>query len=121
MARKTPQQKKRDSYLKDRRDTYGENAKSSRRSVRRHKRHVVRANRRAEHQELSDLTTTFDATRAEGAEIHLAGKRPKTWIKTPASPLGQVVQRKLLRRTKLGIIRPAETRTKVKRIKRRTS
>ncbi|MFD0527546.1 hypothetical protein ACFQ1I_10530 [Kitasatospora arboriphila] len=46
MVRRTPREKKRLSYLKDRRNAFGENDKSSRTSIRRRKRAVNSANRR---------------------------------------------------------------------------
>ncbi|MFE2009824.1 hypothetical protein [Streptomyces sp. NPDC059491] len=46
MERRTPQEKKRLSYLKDHRNNYGENDKSSRKSIRRNKRFPNSANRR---------------------------------------------------------------------------
>src|SRR6266699_6022460 len=77
MPRKTPQEKKRQSYLKDRRNTYAENSKSSRSAIRLHKRHVNQANRRAVHQAMSRAATGYDPEIAEQAESRLAGKRHK--------------------------------------------
>ena len=83
--RKTPQEKKRLSYAKDRRNTYGENDKSSRRNIPAAKARQRRANRRVAHQV---LTTA--------GEEQLGLIRPKTrWRKAPDTPLGEVVRRKL--------------------------
>jgi hypothetical protein len=46
--KKTPQEKKRLSYLKDRRDEYGENDKSSRKNLPRSKAFARRSNRARE-------------------------------------------------------------------------
>lgn len=51
-TRKTPQEKKRLSYVKDRRPNYGNNEKAARKSVPRNKRHPNRANRHRAHQVL---------------------------------------------------------------------
>ncbi len=40
MARRTPQEKKALSYVKDRRNDYGENDKSSRKNIRREQAHA---------------------------------------------------------------------------------
>ena len=120
MTRKTPQEKKRQSYLKDRRNTYAENSKSSRSAIRLHKRHVNQANRRAVHQAMSRAATGYDPEIAEQAESRLAGKRHKRWAKIPDTPLGEVVKKKLQRRVKSGIDHPVKVRTKIKRIRDRT-
>jgi len=53
LARKSPQEKKRLSLRKDRRNTYGENSKASRKAIPRHKKAQRRAARRIEKQVLS--------------------------------------------------------------------
>ncbi|NBH07012.1 hypothetical protein, partial [Amycolatopsis sp. SID8362] len=75
MGRKTPQEKKRLSYLKDRRDDYGENAKSSRKNLPRSKAFARRANRARESLALRAATGVPDEARAEAAELRLLGKR----------------------------------------------
>ena len=50
--RRSPAEKKRLSYSRDRRNYYGENDKSSRKNIARHKRHRNRAGRRRVHQQL---------------------------------------------------------------------
>jgi hypothetical protein len=120
MRRKTPQEKKRQSYLKDRRNTYGENSKSSRKNIRRNKRHVIRANRRALHQGIAPATGPNEPDVTETVELQVARKRPKRWTKLPDKPLGNVVQRKLIRRAKLGIDRTDDIEAKIKQVKSRT-
>jgi hypothetical protein len=81
-VRKTPQDKKRLSYAKDCRNTYGENDKSSRRSIPRAKARQQRANRRIAHTVLS----------GPDGEDRLGLIRPQTrWRKCPDTPLGLVV------------------------------
>ena len=120
MARKTPQQKKRDSYLKDRRSNYGEHSKSSRVNIRRHKRHVNRANRRAATQALASAVGDYESYAIERAEARLGARRPKTWTKVPDAPLAQIVEKKLKRRVKMGIDSSETVHKKVERIRRRT-
>lgn len=119
MPRKTPQQKKRESYRKDRRNAYGENSKSSRKGIRRRKRGVNRANRRAEHQAVSGPASAIDFSTAEQIEDGVTAKRRKTWSKAGDAPLGEVVVKKLKRRERLGIDSPESVKAKLKRIKRR--
>ena len=121
MERKTPQEKKRLSYEKDRRNTYGENDKSSRKNIRRRKRYPNRANRRNARQSLSAAVGAADATPLEQAEAALKHRRPKRWRKRADSPLGLVVPRKLKRRVQTGIISAEEAEEKEARIRRRSS
>jgi hypothetical protein len=82
----TPQEKKRLSLLKDRRNCFGENDKSSRRAIRSRKRWVNRSLRRSEHQAL--VVPDVDAI-----ESSLGKLRKNEWKKVPDTPLGE----KLLR------------------------
>lgn len=104
MERKTPQEKKRLSYARDRRNTYGENDKSSRKNIRRRKRHPNRSNRRNARQSLSAAVGAVDATPLEQVEAALKHRRPKRWRKSADSPLARAVSRKLKRRVQTGII-----------------
>lgn len=87
----SPQQKKIESYLRDGRNTYGENDKSSRRAVRFRKTWVNGTYRSAVNQRLRSLDPD-DVTDAVGAV------RRKGWKKGADQPLGQVVDRRLARR-----------------------
>jgi hypothetical protein len=90
----SPQEKKALSYAKDRRNTYGENDKSSRKNIPLRKRLVNKANRHAVQQQLDDAVGPVDAERAERTEVRLRGTRGKSWRKRPDEPLGQVLERK---------------------------
>lgn len=78
----SPQEKKRLSLLKDRRNCYGENDKSSRKSIRFRKRWVNRTFRRGEHQ-------TVACSDADAIESDLGELRKKEWKKVPDIPLGE--------------------------------
>jgi len=91
MRRKSPQEKKRLSYAKDRRNNYGENDKSSRKNIPRHKRRVNRANRHRDQQALSGARGAVDIEGAATAEENLLKVRPQRWRKWPDATLGVVV------------------------------
>jgi len=100
--RRSPQEKKALSYARDRRNTYGENDKSSRKNIPLRKRLVNRANRHAAQQQLDAALGVVDAERAERTEVRLRGTRGKSWRKRPDEPLGQVLERKRQRAAVLG-------------------
>lgn len=104
----TPQEKKRLSYLKDRRNTYGENAKASRRSIPRNKRIRSRSERRMARQAFAAGAGEADAERIDVAHARALKKFRIAWTKRPDEPLGEVVERKLARRAKAGIIGAGE-------------
>jgi hypothetical protein len=117
---KTPQEKKRESYAKDRRNTYGENAKASRKSIPRKKRRQNRSERRLVNQAIA-RNVEFDAERIDTAEAKLLKKRKGVWsLKFPDEPLGTVVAGKIRRRVKAGEITPAAARGKLRRVRRLT-
>ncbi|WP_394361695.1 tyrosine-type recombinase/integrase [Amycolatopsis sp. SB7-3] len=95
MGRKSPQEKKRLSYAKDRRNDYGANDKSSRKNLPRHKRRVNQANRHRDHQMLTAARGPVDLEHAATAEEDLSKVRPLQWRKWPDTPLGGVVRGKL--------------------------
>lgn len=102
-ARRSPQEKKRLSYDKDRRNTYGENDKASRKRIARNKRWVNRANRHHDQQVLLASTGVLahagDAPeRDDATDVRLHRRRPKTWRKSADETLRAVVARKLRRR-----------------------
>ncbi|MFE5329176.1 hypothetical protein ACFRCG_22595 [Embleya sp. NPDC056575] len=119
MDRRTPQERKRLSYLKDRRNGYGENDKSSRRNIRRNKAAVRSANRRHEHLVLTALAGVRDAGGAEAVADRLYVKRPKRWRKWPDQPLAEAVEYVLERRVRLGIDDDGRARRRIHRIHRR--
>jgi hypothetical protein len=81
---KTPQDKKRLSLLKDCQNTYGENDKSSRTSIRWRKSWVNRTYRRDVNQSLGEATADFDGLtdRAKTIDRH-------SWQKCADMPLGE--------------------------------
>ncbi|WP_159401029.1 hypothetical protein [Streptomyces sp. NRRL B-24484] len=91
MVRRTPREKKRLSYLKDRRNAYGENDKGSRTSIRRRKRAVNSANRRLHRTVLATLNGRPAGDRAAEVAERAAGRRPKRWRKVPDAPLGELL------------------------------
>lgn len=97
MGRKSPQEKKRLSYARDWRNRYGENDKSSRKNIPRHKRRVNRENRHRDRQVLTDVLGQVDAEHAAAVEERLLNARPKRWRKWPGIPLGTLVQAQLKR------------------------
>ncbi|WP_354638938.1 hypothetical protein [Kitasatospora camelliae] len=102
---KTPQEKKRLSYLKDRRNAYGENDKASRRNIpraRRARRHALRA---AERQALARLTGQGGA--ADDAGVPFARRGTGQWRKWPDEPLAAAVARRLERRARQDRTTPA--------------
>ncbi|WP_432059936.1 hypothetical protein [Streptomyces sp. S1] len=102
MQRKTPQEKKRLSYVKDHRNNYGENDKSSRKNIRRNKRFPNSANRRHAQTALAALLGSPDVVRADAVEERMSGRRPKRWQKFPDAPLGAIVDGTLRHRAKMG-------------------
>lgn len=97
--RKTPQEKKNLSYSRDRRNTYGENAKSSGMNISRNKRLRVRIERRTSQVPLRGEAAGIDEARVDLASSNAMLKRKKSWKKQPDTPLGIVVKRKLRRRS----------------------
>ena len=98
-APKTPQQKKRLSLKKDRRNTYGENAKSSRRNIPKSK---AKSHRKVRHQAKHDVEQLIGLpdTKAELVESTLSKPRLQKgrWQKSPETPLGVVVKGKIATR-----------------------
>jgi hypothetical protein len=94
MKRKTPQQKKAQSYKKDRRSTYGNNAKAARSAVPARKRHRSQAERRLAKQELGGAAAARDESRVDAMVDKVAQKRRKAWQKWPDERLGDVLARK---------------------------
>ena len=118
MKPKTPQQKKRASYSKDRRNAYGQSSKGSRTSIRRRKRHPNRANRRDATALLALAKGAVPVDALEGIESRIEEKRPKRWGKLPDEPLGTWVEGRLRRRASLGIDDPSGVDEKVRRVLR---
>lgn len=101
MSRKkpTPQEKKLNSLLKDRRNTYGENAKASRKNIPRRKAVGSRMQRRIAKQILVAAAAAVDPEIIDSIEARLKKKRLSSWAKVPDQPLGLVIVRKRKNRT----------------------
>lgn len=97
-APKTPQEKKRLSLEKDRRNTYGENDKSSRKNIPRSKARSHRAVRRVGKSAI-ERVGRLDEAAADAVHSTLATPRLQKgkWKKTPDTPLGKVITRKRAR------------------------
>jgi hypothetical protein len=93
----TPQEKKRLSLTRDRRNAYGANDKASRRLVPRSRQMGQKRLRRAVTQELSQPITTnedvADAIGADAADAH-ASKTRRRFKKVPDQPLAEALNRK---------------------------
>ena len=96
---KSPQQKKRLSLQKDRRNTYGENAKSSRKSIPKSKALSHRKVRHGAKDAIGQLVQSSEAV-AEVTESTLTKPRLQKgrWRKSPDTPLGVVVKGKIATR-----------------------
>ena len=92
----TPQQKKRLSYVRDRRNTYGENDKASRRLIPLAKALDIRSERRTQDQMLAHALQRQAPSleQLDVIENEVRATRPRTFRKSPDSPLGEVLARK---------------------------
>lgn len=95
---RTPQEKKSLSYLRDRRNDYGENSKSSRKNIPRSKALGIRAMRHAQNQALRGIVIAASEIDALEAEPRAKQERRRRWSKSRDAPLGKAVARKLWRR-----------------------
>jgi hypothetical protein len=100
---KTPQDKKRQSYQHDRRNTYGENQKSSRKNIPRSKQRSHQDERRSVRQVLGaaqgDIASEVADEAQSQALVKGRMKKLQAFRKSPDRPLGEVVKRRLRRRT----------------------
>ncbi|MET9538977.1 hypothetical protein ABZY16_15910 [Streptomyces sp. NPDC006553] len=119
MKRRTPQEKKRLSYVKDHRNNYGENDKSSRKSIRRNKRFPNSANRRHAQTALTALLGPPDDVRADAVEERMNGRRPKRWQKFPDAPLGAIVVGALQHRAKIGRVEAGSAAVRLRSVRSR--
>ena len=101
---KHPRQKKSLSLERDRRNTYGENSKSSRKNIPRAKQRSHMDERRSVAQVLERLKgdVTEDAAYAAESETKLrtADSRNRSFKKVADTPLGIVLERNRLKRAK---------------------
>lgn len=121
MARRSPQEKKRLSYAKDRRNAYGENDKSSRKNIPRSRQRAHRASRRVAATILHAATGRPDESVVEVAEQRLLGTRPRTWRwrKSPDFPLGEYLEYTLRRRQQREPAESARLDDAIRRIRKR--
>ncbi|HYW08867.1 MAG TPA: hypothetical protein VE913_18030 [Longimicrobium sp.] len=117
----TPQEKKRLSYLKDRRNTYGENSKSSRRNIARRKRIRSRTERRVGREGFIAIAGEIDEERIDIADVRMKKKRRSGWQKWPDEPLVVVLERKLSRAAGLEIRSADEAQRIAERTRERVS
>jgi len=90
----TPQEKKKLSYERDRRNMYAENAKASRKAIPRRKKQRLKAIRRNANQVFRPAAKPVDANSLEATldkSLEKRGKRQR-WRKIPDKPLGLVVK-----------------------------
>lgn len=90
--RKTPQEKKRLSYQKDCRNSYGENDKASRKAIRKRKSWVNKSYRRTINQVLQNSTNLEESN--EKLQNKIKEVKRKNWKKHPDTPLGEYLREK---------------------------
>lgn len=102
---KSPQEKKALSYAKDRRNTYGENDKASRKAIPARKAGESRKIRRKARQSLEVLDQADEAT-AEVVESSLRQdlERVGGWKKSPDAPLADYMKLQARRRSWRGLL-----------------
>ncbi|MCC8250342.1 hypothetical protein [Saccharothrix luteola] len=118
VVRKSPQEKKRLSYAKDRRNTYGENDKSSRRNIPLSKRLAHRADRHHADQALRAVLGRADEASADHAEQVARDRRPAWFRKHPDAPLGEVVADRLRERVQAGMDQQERAEARLARVRR---
>ena len=105
---KNPKQKKQLSLECDRRNLFGENSKASRKNIPRAKQRRQMNERRRIAQVLGKLVGQVDDDAGSGAELNvkltITDSKNRGFVKTPDRPLGEVIQRKMERRRKKGIL-----------------
>jgi hypothetical protein len=94
VTRRTPQEKKALSYVKDRRNAYGENDKSSRKAIPFRKRWVNKTNRHAYNQVLQLAEGRRDEFVESVVDDRVHGRRRKRWAKWPDESLGERLARR---------------------------
>jgi hypothetical protein len=91
---KTPQEKKRLSYARDRRNTFGENSKASRTGIPLAKARANRVERHAQDHLLAAALTVKSDDELASVEISVRSTKPRQWRKTPDTPLAEYLVRK---------------------------
>jgi hypothetical protein len=94
MTKRTPQEKKRLSYARDRRNVFGEAPHAARKNIPLRKALRNRAGRHYANQQLTYKGAGFDEELADAIESRVKQKASHEWGKYPDAPLGEVVARK---------------------------
>lgn len=97
MRRKTPQEKKAESYVKERRNIYGQNDKASRKLIPLRKAQVNRVYRR-KIGEILGQTERIDVETADSVDSSVKNVRRVFWKKHADERLGKVITRQFERR-----------------------
>lgn len=95
---KTPQDKKRLSLAKDRRNTFGENSKASRKSIPLAKARANRSERHAQDHLLAQTGAGNSEEQLVAVEVQVRSTKPRQWRKSPDEALGVVLAKKSERR-----------------------
>ena len=95
---KSPQEKKELSYLRDRRNDYGENAKSSRKNIPRAKANANRAERHEQNQAVRSAIVAETEEQLIRAEVTASTPKNRWWKKLVDTPLGEYLSNKRSRR-----------------------
>ncbi|HEV8429520.1 MAG TPA: hypothetical protein VGQ41_16590 [Pyrinomonadaceae bacterium] len=98
MKKRTPQEKKKLSYDRDRRNVYGEAPHAARKNIPLRKALRNRANRHHANQQLAYDGIGFDEELADQIESRIKHKPAQEWEKYPDAPLGQVIAEKSRKR-----------------------
>ncbi|WP_157359580.1 hypothetical protein [Caldimonas brevitalea] len=91
---KTPQQKKRLSYAKDRRNSFGENSKASRKGVPLAKARANRSERHAQDHLLAQSRGVQTHEELAAVEVQVRSTKPRQWRKSADVSLGEVLARR---------------------------
>jgi hypothetical protein len=98
MARRTPQEKKRLSLEKDRRNAYGESPHGARKAIPFRKKLRNRANRHQQESALPSAPAPLAEVEAAEIETSIKRKAPKKWRKVPDAALANIIAGKQQRR-----------------------
>jgi hypothetical protein len=112
---KNPEDKKRLSLKRDRRNVFRENSKASRKNIARGKQRRQMNERREIAQVLGRLAGQIDDDVASNAELRvkltITQSKNRGFEKLPDKPLGEVIQRKMARRRQKGVLGAATNGT----------
>jgi hypothetical protein len=98
MKKRTPQEKKKLSYQRDRRNVYGEAPHAARKSIPLRKALRNRSIRHQANQQLSYEGVGLDEALGDEIESRMKHKVPQVWEKHRDAPLGEVIAEKTRKR-----------------------